>query len=335
MNGMQSKVWFAVFFRFGLAACLAGAGGGRSKLGLHLIAHYTEAARLVVRARPVVLKVLDPQASRAMQAALLDYKKRVPDGITVVRVWEGTGSIHFTLKDVPEEAASAFMGRVLEPALRRLPRAVARCVDFVEGPNEGESCPTWATVATARWYGRFCAALCVRIAGAGFRPCIGAIAVGNPPGSPSEIAARLEAFVPALEAAGRCRGAWSYHAYTLKYTTDPGIESWYSLRYRRFHEYLARRHPALARIPMLLTEAGVDRCGDRLHDGWRARGSREKFTAWLAWFDGQLRQDRYVLGATLFQSGDARGWPSFDVDPAASWLAGHIRNAAAARPPRR
>ena len=320
-----------VFFAWAPAGAAAVGPGpmratvSKSKLGLHLIGRYTPAARKITRARPPVLKVLDPQASAAMQEALVDYKKHCPDGWTVMRVWERTSSVHFTMKDDPDHAAVTFMERVLAPALRRLPREAAACVDFLEGPNEGENCPTWAGVKTAAWYGRFCATLCAEIAGAGFRPCIGAVAVGNPPGSPAEIQAKIEAFTPALAAVKRFRGAWAYHAYTIQYTMDPEVESWYALRYRRFYRYLRKHHPNLADIPMILTEAGVDRRGDRLHDGWQARGSAEKFQGWLTWFDTQIQKDPYILGATLFQSGDTAGWPSFDVDPVADWLARHIR----------
>jgi hypothetical protein len=31
-----------------------------------------------------------------------------------------------------------------------------------------------------------------------------------------------------------------------------------------------------------------------------------------------------VVGVTLFQSGDDHGWPSFEVEPVADWLADWI-----------
>ena len=81
---------------------------------------------------------------------------------------------------------------------------------------------------------------------AGFRPCVGSIAVGNPPGSPEEIEERVRAFLPALRAALAAKGAWSYHAYTIDYTDNPSIEAWYSLRYRMLHDIMVRQEPRLA-----------------------------------------------------------------------------------------
>jgi hypothetical protein len=200
-------------------------------------------------------------------------------------------------------------------------------VDFLEGPNEGENTPTWESVDAARWFGRFWMQLAKRIASAGFRPCIGSIAVGNPPGTVDEIFAKLDAFVPALRAAKQFRGAWSYHAYSLEYTTDLGVERWYSLRYRLFYEFLRNKHPDIADIPLILTEGGIDRAGNPKTDGWRARGDSEKFQRWLQWFDSELRKDEEVIGVTLFQIGDPQGWWSFDLEPVADWLASYLTNA--------
>ncbi|MCS7266032.1 MAG: hypothetical protein NZ805_14520, partial [Armatimonadetes bacterium] len=249
------------------------------------------------------------------------------NGIVVMRVWERTPQIRYQITDDPISCADDFWHKVLEPAVNRLSPSDRKLVDFLEGPNEGENTPTWENLEAARWFGRFWERLAVLIAKAGFRPCIGSIAVGNPPGSLDEIHAKLDAFVPALQAAKQFKGAWSYHAYSLEYTTDLKVEIWYSLRYRLFYEFLRKRHLELANLPIILTEGGVDKGGNPKTDGWKARGNAEKFQAWLEWFDAELRKDKEVIGVTLFQIGDPQGWWSFDLEPISDWLANYLASA--------
>ena len=262
-----------------------------SKLSIHLIGGYTEGAKRIIAAKPRVIKVLDPQASPAMREAMRDYKHRHPKGLVVVRVWERTSGLRYRLEDDPVQSADDFWNRVLRPAMDTLSASDRRLIDFLEGPNECENTPCWESVEGARWFGRFWERLAERIAQAGFRPCVGSIPVGNPPGSISEIRAKLGAFLPALRAAKRFNGAWSYHSYSVDYTTDPAVEYWFSLRYRIFYEYLREQHPDLANLPLILTEGGIDRAGNPTQDGWRARGDAAKFQKWLLWYDSELKKD--------------------------------------------
>ncbi|MCS7186129.1 MAG: hypothetical protein RMK89_04145 [Armatimonadota bacterium] len=299
----------------------------QSKLGIHLIGRYTDGAKKIVASGPKVIKVLDPQANSEMVEAMRDYKRRYPNGIVVMRVWERTPQVRYQITDNPISCADDFWQKVLEPAVNRLSPSDRKLVDFLEGPNEGENTPTWESVEAAKWFGRFWERLAMLIAKAGFRPCVGSIAVGNPPGSIEEIQAKLDAFAPALRAAKQFKGAWSYHAYSLEYTTDLKVEIWYSLRYRLFYEFLRKRHPELADLPIILTEGGIDKGGNPKTDGWRARGDAEKFQAWLGWFDSELRKDEEVVGMTLFQIGDPQGWWSFDLEPVSDWLASYLASA--------
>ncbi|MFQ5810387.1 MAG: hypothetical protein ACE5JM_12265 [Armatimonadota bacterium] len=291
-----------------------------SKLSLHLIAHYTPAAREVVRAGPRVLKVLD--LGPDMLEAMREYKTRFPGGATVVRIYTVRG---YEVRTDPEAAGRDWWENVLAPAVAKLSPEDRRLIDYLEGPNEGEHYPVWESPEHARWFARFWQTLAPLIARAGFKPCIGSIPVGNPPATPEEIEESFLAFAPALRAAHRLGGAWSYHAYSLAYTTDLDKELWTSLRYRMLHDAATRRWPDLADMPVILTEAGADRLGNPQQDGWQARGDAARFQQWLKWFDARLQEDDYVLGATLFQSGDARGWPSFDTEPINAWLAQYLR----------
>ncbi len=297
-----------------------------SKLSIHLIGDYTEGAKRIIAAKPRVIKVLDPQASAGMREAMRDYKRRYPKGLVVVRVWERTPDIRYRMEDDPVQSADDFWNRVLQPAVQALPLKDRNLIDYLEGPNECENTPCWGSVEEARWFGRFWERLAERIAQAGFRPCVGSIPLGNPPGSIGEIRAKLDAFMPALRAAKRWNGAWSYHSYSIEYSTDPAVEYWYSLRYRIFYEFLRERYPDLANLPMILTEGGIDRAGNPNTDGWRARGDAAKFQKWLLWYDSELKKDPCVVGVTLFQIGNPGGWWSFDVEPVAQWLADVIAN---------
>jgi hypothetical protein len=284
-----------------------------SKLSVHLDTHYTAGARRIVAAGPQVLKILDLNGE--MLAAVHDYKTAYPDGIIVLRIYT---QAHYRLQDDPAGAAQDFWDRVLWPPLARLSVDDQQLIDFLEGPNEGDSTPTWGSVPSATWFGQFWAALAPLMQAHGFRPCVGSIPVGNPPGSVQEMESQLEAFTPALYAAQAAGGGWSYHAYSLEYSTDEGIESWYSLRYRRFYDFLNRNHPDLASLPMILSEGGAGR------DGWRSDGDAARFEDWLTWFDGEISRDDYVVGVTLFEIGDPQGWPSFDLEPITDWLAAYL-----------
>lgn len=300
----------------------------QSKLSLHLIARCTDSAQQVIQAGPRALKILDLHDAMLHAARL--YKQRYPQGRVVLRIYTQKS---YARDAGPEASATDYWQTALWPPLQRLSQEDRALIDTLEGPNECEAYPAWESAETAGWYARFWVRLAALMAEAGFRPCVGSIPVGNPPGEPAEIAAKIAAFVPALQAALRLGGCWSYHAYTLRYSTDEGVERWYSLRYRMLHDMMVQRAPELADLPLLLTEAGVDQGGNPQTDGWQARGTAAQVEAWLQWFDARLREDPYVIAATLFQSGDTSGWPSFDTEPINGWLAEHLRVSSAAPAP--
>lgn len=177
------------------------------------------------------------------------------------------------------------------------------------------------TTAQAEWYCRYIALAAPKIAEMGFRPIILQSGVGGLPIEP-EI---LDAMVPALRIAKQHGGAWACHGYTIDYTTDPQRESYHSLRYRRAYEHLRKAHPEVADLTMILMEGGVDKAGSQEKDGWQARGSKEKFSEWLRWFDAQLLKDPQVLGVCLFKIGNVDSWTSFDLEPIAPWLGKYLK----------
>lgn len=294
------------------------ASPSRSRLSVHLLGHYTTGARRVVAAHPRVLKIVDTGGD--MLSAARDFKRGTPDGKLVLRIYTPR---RYSSQDDPTTAAMDFWKTVLAPPINSLSAADRALIDYVEGPNEGDTTPTWASLADAQWFNRFWVTLAPIIGRAGFRPCAFSISVGNPGGDINQIRRTLDAIVPALRECNRCRGGWSYHSYTIQYTKDVGVELWYSLRYRQFYEYFAQKYPDLATLPLILTEGGVDGQKAPGGPGWKAYDAA-RYEDWLAWFDGQLMHDPYVVGCTLFASGDTRNWNSFDLEPIAPWLAKHL-----------
>jgi hypothetical protein len=303
-----------------------------SLLSAHLINSYTVGSSNIVAGHPRVLKVLalDSGFPTGMLQAMRDYKATSPGGKIVVRVYTPRT---YTLANDATASAGDFWTNVLQQSLNSIAVADRSLIDYLEGPNEGDT-PTlgypWsAPLQASQWFNQFWTNLTPRIVAAGYKPCIGSIAVGNPGGSTSEVQSYLAAFVPALRQAQNAGGAWSYHAYTINYTTDIADEIYYSLRYRQFYSYFAASFPDLVNMPLILTEGGVDASGDPATSGWQARGTPGDFERWLNWFDQQMRQDVYVLGCTLFENGDPGGWSSFDLEPIGAWFKSYLSPVAA------
>lgn len=324
---------FALLIVLALASLAASAQTlSASKLSAHLINSYTVGGSNILSGHPRTLKVLglDSGWPADMISALRDYKAKVPGGKLVVRIYSPR---NYSLADDATAAAGDFWTNILQQSLSYLSPADRALIDYLEGPNEGQT-PTLGypndtpehALQASQWFNQFWTNLTPRIVAAGWKPCIGSIAVGNPGGSPAEMQSYLDAFVPALRQAKAAGGAWSYHAYTIAYTTDVGTELWYSLRYRQFYNYFAGAYPDLIDVPLILTEGGVDQSGNPSTSGWQARGTAPDYQRWLNWFDQQLQQDPYVVGCTLFEIGNPEpwGWPSFDLEPIAGWLENYL-----------
>jgi len=286
----------------------------QSKISVHLLVNYSSGAQQIIQSRPRVIKILD--TGGGMIQAARDFKASTPDGKVVCRIYT---SRTWSRSDDPAAAGSNFWQTVLAPAFAGLSAQDRALIDYVEGPNEGDSTPTWGSTADTDWYNTFWLHLAPQIANAGFRPLAFSISVGNPPGSLSEIQDKLNRIAPALRLCQQLGGGWSYHAYSLPYGTNLAEEIWYSVRYRQYYSYFASAHPDLVNLPLVLTEGGIDGAGP-----WSTRGDTNKYQNWLQWFDSEIRKDSYCLGVTLFQIGETGGWNGFTVEPIAPWLANYL-----------
>ncbi|NLE60970.1 MAG: hypothetical protein GX616_21705 [Planctomycetes bacterium] len=297
-----------------------------SRLGLHMIINYTSGASQVVNAHPRIHKILD--TGSAMRASARDFKTNNPDGVLVLRIYTPKS---YNVSQDPAWAANDFWTTVLAPPIDNLSPEDRALIDYVEGPNEGDSTPTWGSLADAQWYNTFWVNLAPLIGNAGFKPCAFSISVGNPPGDTAYVRLMLDTIVPALRVCKSYNGGWSYHAYTIPYSKIVSQEIWYSLRYRQYYSYFQSTYPDLADLPLLLTEGGVDGQSGEGGPGWKVDDAA-RYIDWLTWFDARMKENPYVVGCTLFQSGDPN-WFSFDTEEINPWLAQHILASVPPTPP--
>jgi hypothetical protein len=289
-----------------------------SRLAPHLLLNYTSGCQQMIQAHPRVIKILD--TGGGMLAAMREYKAGTPGGKVVFRAYTSKG---YSVSQDPATCASDFWNTVLAPPLNALSPSDRALIDYVEGPNEQDSTPTWGSVADAQWYNTFWVNLAPLIGNAGFKPCSFSISVGNPPGDPAYMNTMIDTIVPALRACKQYNGAWGYHSYTIVYTQDVNTELWYSLRYRQYYQRFAQYYPDLNDLTLILTEGGVDGQSGSGGPGWKI-DTATRYQNWLAWFDARLMEDSYVLGCTLFQSGDTGSWNSFELEPVSGWIANRL-----------
>ena len=302
-----------------------------SKLGLHLVTNNDPfIMEFIRRARPRVVKSVDDLGW------LQDVKRASPNTLTLGRLNSNQNEDNVLVMD-PEDAAEAYINLQLE-RYRLNPS-----VDVWEGWNE------FVPVTNERmaWYARFEAHRACRMQALGFRAGVGGFSVGVPE---YEMMAH---FMPALEAAYRCDGIFTLHEYNSP-TMDCGVASgragiipgapnfgavevgYHALRYRFWYEgYLKPR--GLGTLPLVISEAGVEGrptpggpCNDPSGRAWKAYSNwwvqngqgatgAEAYVNVLSYYDLRLRQDDYVVGATLFTGGAIQAdasWHPFDLHDA-------------------
>lgn len=140
----------------------------QSKIGVHLIAHYTPGAKKIVAAGPAILKILD--LNDEMRAALRDYKGAYPRGKTVLRVYTPT-----------------------RYAITREPAACAR--DFSRATRERPDSPLGErrSVMRSGWPG-----LTARLAGTPMSSASRSSSAGTPPAGDRSTSRPLPAGSPAI-----------------------------------------------------------------------------------------------------------------------------------------
>jgi hypothetical protein len=291
--------------------------GPPTRLGLFVAWYHPQIMDLIATRNVAVLKTLefDP-------AFLAEVKARSPETLIVGRVT--LGQLDLNRADMRAEARRA-VDAVLPLALdeRR-----AGLVDAWEGFNE----PVPGDEDQMRKLAELEAERVRLLAEHGLRAVVGNFGAGQPP---------MEwwpAFRPALEAAqahGGYLGLHEYSAPTIWFNTNrepldfgagPDDEGWLTLRYRKvYRQFLI---PWGLRLPLLITECGVDGLvGDRPGppgNGWKdfagywqelgmGPDAPGNYVEQLAWYDGELQLDDYVVGATVFAMTAFDEWRSYEV----------------------
>jgi hypothetical protein len=302
---------------------------GQSKLGLHVLLN--DDARIlefVRRVKPRVMKSVDHFDW------LQQVKEISPQTITIGRQTQVPNRDALDNKppeQYPDPAAfaAAFINLFL-PDYQANP-----WVDYWEGWNEfpPNKPSEWM------WYAQFEAERACQMQALGFKAAIGGFSAGRPEFQDMAL------FLPALQAAARCGAIFTLHEYsspTLQFGVGSGIPDAINLpqagaltmRYRYWYEGYLK--PNGLNVPLVMSEAGVEsRVGqgcpkgaaERGDGGWQVCGpdfeaaglggdAGRAYLAQLAWYDSQLRQDDYVLGAALFTAGahSSSDWTTFNLD---------------------
>lgn len=303
-----------------------------SKLGPHCLKS-ADGARKLIDAGCRIVKMVDDFGLAPELAA--------KPGVTLIgRVYASnprTAEEQQKSGEAPEAAARRFIDAQKEKY--RLNPAIK----IWEGHNE----PVWNSPDEMKWYAAFDVARLKILADMGLRGVIACFATGNP--GDIEL---WKWYLPAVEAAKQHNGILGLHEYSSpwvwwmsgKYQMNPnedaGDEGWTTLRYRKvMHKYL--KPAGLDDVQIAITEFGLDRVGPvpqgassgnwRTDAGWWPNhdGKRDPIDYWrnggrdaeryyaeqMIWYDGEIRKDPNVLGATIFTLGSfGPPWSEYDID---------------------
>lgn len=277
-------------------------GVANTKLAPHHLGDSPE-LRTWIAACPKLLKVMGADMS-----VVSAYKSQCDGGKVIVRVWVSPSVAHYSGDGDGRADAEDFWNRGYA-SVRSLSASQKAQIDYLESANEFDNFDPYKD---PNYYNAFFSRFAELAAAEGFHPIVGEIAVGNLDGDVSSCDGagidKMRKLVPSFQEAASFGGGWSYHAYTLDGAKSANED--FPFRYRAW----ARCIPELNSIPLFLTEAGLDKDGDANTSGWQARMSASEYVDWLEWFDGELQNDPYVVGATIFAIGGS-GWSSFQLGP--------------------
>jgi hypothetical protein len=285
-----------------LAWAKAGGAGGTSGSKLTIHTSFTGALSMNFSrdAKPRLVKILDNFGPAA------EIKSASPGTVIIGRIYEQNQPSDGD----PVTRAQEWWNRNREKILAQ------PAVDYWEGYNE----PDASTVERIAWYARFEAARVNILAQNGRKACIGNFSMGTPDVTNPNA---WPAFYPAIDAARAQGGILGVHEYgtPMQQHFDAGSgEGWLCGRYRKVY----RQHliPTSRVIPLAITEAGVDGVSPV---GWKNHYTGDQYLDQLKWYDGLMRADSYVLGATIFAL-EIPNWDSFDIAPIMGPLTDYVRS---------
>jgi hypothetical protein len=307
-----------------------GPGPLKSKLSVH--AGWGPSTEAFVRdAKPRVVKLFDEVKNAAR------IKQLSPETIVVGRLFPGSVPDGVMSNGDPADRARDWWN-VVKATVIAYPE-----VDYWEGLNE----PVVTSAVAMSWYAQFEIARVDILAANGRKACIASFATGNPD------LALWPQFIPAIDHARTRGGIMGLHEYgtPMRQLWDAQArEGWLTGRYRKVY----RQHLAGREIPLVITEAGIDEgtlaangpgqprprpVDAQLYHGWQQALGTPPFPGFpppgdlaarkpwyldqLAWYDDILKEDAYVLGATIYAL-EIPGWGSFDVRPLVPELGAYV-----------
>lgn len=259
-----------------------------SKIGLHINAITDGSAMrdFILEARPVVVKTLD------LQVPFWEEIKRHYPGLLLIGRWY----IHHQPLEHPEAEAEHLAWQLTHNPLKNI-------ADAWEGYNEPS---VGKLVELAKFDKRMAEIL--HSEGMKYVACSWSTGVPDIPDWQR----------PELHEALRVADYIGVHEYNAPRMDDPRGVTWLTLRYRRWYPDL----PDDCKKPLLITECGIDSGSPPSWDphgqgGWRSFTDETGYMGQLAWYDEELQQDDYVVGATPFLWGTRDPtWHTFDFTPA-------------------
>lgn len=305
-----------------------------SKLSVHVVRNEDRLVMdLVRRAHPRLIKALDDFSW------LVEVKAVSPGTLTIGRLNADASNSqeHWPETTDPVAAAEEYVLADLD-IYQRNP-----AVDYWEAWNE------FVPVTTERWkwYAQFEATRACLMQAHGLRAAVGGFVAGGPEYS------EMALFLPALEAAHRCGGIFTLHEGVSPIigcgvsATDPEVRipgaprldnvpvGYMTVRYRYWYEgYLKPR--GIGDLPLVISELAVggivpgSPCNGPGGAAWKPYQNwwvqqgvgptgPEAYVNVLAWYDRLMREDPYVIGATIFTAGAVSPelvWTEFDLHDA-------------------
>eukprot|EP01006_Ploeotia_vitrea_P022703 TRINITY_DN55110_c0_g1_i1.p1 TRINITY_DN55110_c0_g1~~TRINITY_DN55110_c0_g1_i1.p1 ORF type:complete len:293 (+),score=11.06 TRINITY_DN55110_c0_g1_i1:18-896(+) len=270
---MAVRCWLLCFLPFALALTA-------SKLSIHSGPNCgTATSSFLHEGQPMLIKLLDNFK------VATEYKKIVP-GIQVI------GRIYLANQPQngdPKQQAQNWWSKVKQTILSNPD------VDYWEGYNE----PGNLQGAAMQWYAQFEVERMQILHSNGRKAVIGCFATGTPDVTNQTT---LSYFNPAVKMAINTQSLLSVHEYGYPHM-QTGYP-WFCGRYRKWYNYLNQTHVGLGATKMVVTECGISNG----KDGWKGDVSPQQYTAELEWYDHVLRNDSYMLGATIFLIDGTADW---------------------------
>lgn len=290
----------------------------QSKLSIHAGGLSSTTQSILSGGRPRVVKLLDTFGAAVQQVQSLD------PGVVVL------GRIYLANQPGPPQdpvqAATWWWGQTNQTILS------SPGVAYWEGLNE----PDVGSTQAMQWLASFEVARVQILAAHGLAAAVGSFATGTPDVTNPSL---VSLFVPALEAAVAHGGILTLHEYaspTMQNCFDNSTGSgWFTGRYRKLYALFPAN---VSSIPLIISETGIDAvsCGGPTFAGylnacswWQSNGygsdCAHAYVSQLAWYDSILREDDFVLGATIFQI-DCPGWNAYDLGPSAGEFTQYLQS---------